>query len=302
MSRPLPPLAAIRCFEAAARLKSFTRAGESLGMTQAAVSYQIKLLEERVGTPLFERGPRGVELTEAGRRLAPRITDAFNQIRTAFDELGTVMDGTLVVDSVVTFATNWLVKRLGRFQLAQPQLAVRLQVSTHFTDFGSEAVDVAIRSGLGGWDGFVEHRLLPASFTPMVSPRFAERLRTPEDLLRIPLVDPEDIWWRQWFEAVGIPFDHRGAGRGMNVATQSLAAQAAMAGHGAAILTPAFFREEKAAGTLVQPFETVHEVGHAYYLVYPESRRSAPKIRAFRDWLLQEVAEDPDSLIPEARR
>lgn len=296
MARALPPLAAVRCFEAAARLRSFTRAADELAMTQAAVSYQIKLLEERVGIPLFERGPRGVALTEAGRQLAPRIGEAFGLMRAAFDELGTSLDGTLVIDSVVTFATNWLVKRLGRFQLEHPTLAVRLQVSTRFTDFDREPVDVAIRSGTGGWPGLVEHPLLAASFTPMAAPALAARLRRPEDLLDVPLVDPDDVWWNLWFEAAGVATGGRPRRPGINMATQSLAAQAAISGHSAAILTPAFFREEKAAGILVQPFATVHSVGHAYHLVYPLARRTSPKVRAFRDWLLAEIADDPDSL------
>src|SRR5918999_316827 len=120
----LPPLPAIRCFEAAARHQSFTRAAEELGMTQAAVSYQIKVLEDRVGGPLFLRGPRGVALTETGRRLAPAVTDAFAALQAAFGDLSEAEEGVLAVSATATFASNWLVPRLGAFSLAHPGIAV----------------------------------------------------------------------------------------------------------------------------------------------------------------------------------
>src|SRR5688572_26951064 len=125
----LPPLAAIRCFEAAARHLSFTRAARELGMTQAAVSYQIRLLEERVGGPLFLRGARGVTLSELGRRNAPAVGEAFAQLRSAFAELKESADGVLTITALGTFATNWLVPRIGAFQLASPKLAVKLDAS-----------------------------------------------------------------------------------------------------------------------------------------------------------------------------
>src|SRR5690606_17071216 len=139
---PLPPLAAIRCFEAAARHQSFTRAARELGMTQAAVSYQIRILEDRLGGPLFLRGPRGVALTEAGRRLAPAVTEAFAALRAAFADLSEAAEGVLTVSAVNTFASNWLVPRLGAFQLAHPKIAVRLDVSGRLVDFAREEVDV----------------------------------------------------------------------------------------------------------------------------------------------------------------
>src|SRR5690349_21226798 len=137
---PLPPLSSIRCFEAAARHQSFTRAAEELGMTQAAVSYQIKLLEERFG-PLFLRRPRGVALTEAGRRLAPAVTDAFAALRDAFEDLGHAAEGVLVISVVNTFASNWLAPRLGGFQITHPAIAVRLDVTGRLVDFAREEVD-----------------------------------------------------------------------------------------------------------------------------------------------------------------
>jgi LysR family glycine cleavage system transcriptional activator len=163
MTIPLPPLAAIRCFEAAARHQSFTRAAEELGMTQAAVSYQIKLLEDRVGGPLFIRGTRGVTLTEMGRQLAPSITEAFAQLRGAFSLLRETAENVLNITALETFTTNWLVPRLGSFQVAHPEIAVRLDASGRIVDFTREEFDVGIRSGDGKWPGLVSHGLLSAA-------------------------------------------------------------------------------------------------------------------------------------------
>src|SRR3954447_10884840 len=134
----LPPLSAVRVFEAAARHLSFTKAAEELGMTQAAVSYQIKVLEERVGTPLFLRLPRKVALSETGQRLAPAANEAFELLRTAFTSARDKSQGVLSMTVVTTFATNWLVPRLGSFQYANPSLAVRLDTSTRLIDFSRE--------------------------------------------------------------------------------------------------------------------------------------------------------------------
>ena len=149
----LPPLAAIRAFEAAARTLNFTKAAEELGMTQAAVSYQIKLLEERLGELLFLRRPRKLVLTEAGDRLAPRTSEAFDILREAYGRFAKDGPATLTISTTHTFASHWLAPRLGTFQLRYPQIAARLETSERIVDFASEEVDVGIRSGLGGWPG-----------------------------------------------------------------------------------------------------------------------------------------------------
>jgi LysR family transcriptional regulator, glycine cleavage system transcriptional activator len=295
MTTYLPPLAAIRCFEAAARHQSFTRAAHELGMTQAAMSYQIKLLEERLAGPLFLRGSRGVVLTEAGRRLAPAVTEAFSTLRAAFEDLGETAEGVLTVSAVNTFASNWLVPRLGAFQLAHPGIAVRLDVSGHLVDFARQEMDIGIRCGDGRWSGLAAHRLMAVDYTPMLSPGLLDRmgpLDAPADLLKLPLIDPADPWWMDWFTAAGVPAPDLSRRTEMWVGTQHLAGNVALAGHGAAILTPAFFTEEVAAGRLVQPFPLVHRSGASYWLVYPGARRRSGKIRAFRDWLLQALASE----------
>lgn len=295
MARALPPLAALRVFEAAARQLNFTRAAEELGMTQSAVSYQIKVLEDRVGSPLFVRRARDVALTEAGRALAPATSEAFDRIAAAFSAARGASEGVLTLSVQPTFASNWLAERLGSFQLAHPRLAVRLDVSNRLSDLVQDDVDVAIRSGPGGWAGLEEHRLIACSFTPMLSPALAERfgpISGPSDMLRIPRVSPADPWWDIWFEAAGManPPAANDTPRS-DLGTQSIEGRAAMAGQGIGLLTPAFFHEELAAGRLIAPFDLVATNGHSYWLCYPESRRTVPKIRAFRDWLLAAIAD-----------
>jgi LysR family glycine cleavage system transcriptional activator len=296
MASQLPPLAAIRCFEAAARHQSFTRAAQELGMTQAAVSYQIKVLEDRIGGALFVRGTRGVTLTETGRQLAPSISEAFAQLRGAFSQLSESASNVLSVTALTTFATNWLVPRLGSFQIAHPEIAVRLEASNVTVDLTREEFDIGIRSGSGSWPGLVSHGLFAAAFTPMLSPRLLERygpLKEPSDLLKLPLVDPTDDWWKEWFEEAGMAAPDLSDRTGIQVQNQQLAGRAALAMQGVAILMPAFFPEELASGQLVQPFPILRQAQEFHYwLVYPEARRRAAKIRAFRDWILAEVTPE----------
>ncbi|MBK1624694.1 transcriptional regulator GcvA [Afifella marina] len=295
MPLSLPPVTAIRVFEAASRHLNFTAAAEELAMTQAAVSYQIKLLEERLGTHLFVRRARGVELTEAGARLAPAVQRAFDGLRESFSALATSNEGILSVSAVITFAATWLVPRLGIFQLAHPEIAVRLETSNHFTNFARDAVDVGVRAGRGDWPGLTSHKLRDIAFSPMMSPALAARLGPapkPEDLLDLPLIDPSDSWWTDWFRLAGIEAGDIEERSGLHLLSQHLAARAAIAGQGVAILEPAFFREEMAAGRLVQPFPLAASSNWAYYLVYPETRRPPRKVRAFRDWIVSRLQEE----------
>ena len=293
MYRNVPPLAAVRVFEAAARHASFTRAAEELGMTQAAVSYQIKTLEERVGAPLFLRRPRQVELTETGLRLAAASTQALDILAAAFGRTREDAAGKLTISTVPTLATNWLAPRLGLFQLANPSIAVRLETSPRYVDFTREDVDVAIRVGDGSWPGLAAHALLPTIFTPMLSPELAASIggvNEPADLLRLPILTPTDPWWAQWLVAAGVSPEGL-KGRPQNeMGSQANEARAAIAGQGVAILTPFFFTSELASGRLIRPFDLVWEDDAAFWLVYPQGRRNLPKISAFRSWILAEAA------------
>lgn len=289
MATQLPPLAAIRAFEAVARHGSFTRAAGELGMTQSAVSYQIKVLEERVGTPLFVRRPRRIALTEIGLRLAPAVSEAFEHIAAAWQEARHGAQGTLVINTLQTFATAWLARHVGSFQLAHPGIAVRIETEQKVIDFARNEADVAIRAGSGGWPGLVEHQLIGTDFSPMLSPRLAASvggLREPVDLLKLPIVSPNDPWWPDWLVRAGLAADALAGRPRTSLGSQSVEASAAIAGQGVALLTTAFYRQEIEAGLLVQPFDIVGTEGQRYFLVYPEARRNAPKTRAFRDWIL----------------
>lgn len=291
----LHPLSAIRVFEAATRHLSFTRAAEELGMTQAGVSYQIRLLEERLGSTLFLRKPRGLELTALGARLAKPTQTAFDILRETYADSATQQE-TLSISALQTFAGNWLSQRIGRFQMSQPDLAVRIDVTDRMVDFAREDIDVAIRHGRGDWPGLTAHKLFDFECAPMMSPATLEEwgpLTEPDQIVPIPWVDPADPNWRLWLSASGArPFVWGPIRKAVRLGTQIHEARAAVAGEGVALLTPRFFRFELATGTLVQPFDKVATDGTAYWLVYPPARRNRPAIRAFRRFLTDEVRRE----------
>ncbi|MBB5576448.1 MULTISPECIES: LysR substrate-binding domain-containing protein [Rhizobium] len=285
------PLNALRVFEAAARHGSFTRAGKELGMTQTAVSYQIKLLEENVGEPLFLRRPRQIELTDAGQRLAPKVSEAFGMLHEAMASVSSDAETTLLIHSTPTFASQWLARHLGSFQLLHPNVAVRLATSDKIIDFSRESSDIAIRSGRGTWPGLRAHLLMKMNFTPMLSPALGASIggvHTPADLLKLRIIDAGDPWWVQWFEAAGVPDPGLQGRPRSRLGAQSFEASAAIAGQGVAVLTPEFYADDLAAGRLVQPFDILCNDGSNYWLAYPENRRHMPRIRVFRNWILGE--------------
>lgn len=291
----LPPLAAIRVFDAVARRMSFTAAAGDLGMTQAGVSYQIRLLEDRLGAALFLRKPRGIELTALGARLARPTHEAFDTLRGAFCPQNETE--TLSISALPTMAGNWLSQRLGRFQIENPGLAMRLDSSAHLVDFAREDMDVAIRCGAGDWPGLIAHRLFEVDFAPMLSPAMAAAhgpFTDPAQIMPLPWVSPRDPTWDLWLAAAGIERNCEpcAARTALELNVQLHEARAAMAGEGVALLTPRFFRFELATGALVQPFETLGTNGRAYFLVYPPARRNRPAIRALRRFLMAEVAAD----------
>ncbi|MFL0413922.1 transcriptional regulator GcvA [uncultured Sphingomonas sp.] len=291
--RRLPSLAAVRVFEAAARHQNFTAAAQELGMTQAAVSYQIKVLEERLATTLFRREKRRVALTDIGSRVAAQLIPAFDAIDAAFAMVRAEDAGVLSITTTNTFGSTWLARRIGGFQAAHPDLEVRIQTTNTMIDFATAEVDLAIRSGTGGWPGLTQERLMAVDFTPMCSPEFFERHggpKVPADLLRLPLISPDDPWIEQWLRDAGVDFAAASLRPAIRYDSQSSEGQAAMAGHGIAMLTPKLWQGEIATGRLVQPFAQVSELGLSYWLVCQEHRRRVPKIARFREWLLAEIA------------
>lgn len=292
MRRDLPPLNALRVFEAAARLLSFTRAADELAVTQAAVSHQIKSLEQWLGVPLFQRLPRRLELTDGGRELLAAIRDAFDRIEGAAARVRRNDGaGPLTVTVLPSFAAKWLVPRLGRFQTLHPDIEVRIAADTRLSRF-DDGVDLAIRAGRGDWPDLVCERLLREELYPVCSPRL---LAGP-----VPLVEPADLKghtllhddfeqdWRMWLDAAGVTgVDWR---RGPRFSDSSMVVQAAVEGQGVALARSALAQEDLKAGRLVRPFRIDIASRLAYYFVCPPSHASRPKVRAFRDWLMKEAA------------
>ncbi|MEX0349542.1 MAG: LysR substrate-binding domain-containing protein [Paracoccaceae bacterium] len=289
MVQPLPSLAAIRAFEAAARHQSFTRAAEELGMSQASVSYQIRVLEERLGFRLFARAARKVHLTHDGERLAKSVVEAFDLMRTAFQAVETDQQTTLTISATPSFSANWLAPNIGRFQIANPEIAVRVYANEERTDFARSEIDLAIRYGDGDFPGLRAHHLMPTEFAPIFGPALGSGPSTPKELFNYPLICPTDSYWRIWLERAGCDTSPLDRMTGTSMASQTEAAQAAMAGHGIAMLSPRFFASDLASGRLVQPFDLVATDGMAHWLVYPEARRNLSKIRLFRRWIEAET-------------
>ena len=291
-------MAAVRAFEAAARTENFTAAAAELGMTQAAVSYQVKSLEERLGAPLFVREKGRVRLTPLGTRLLPALSGAFDSIEAAFASHRQEDESLLTITTTHTFANTWLAWRLGAFQIAHPELALRMTTSNELVDLRSGDADVAIRAGRGDWEGLEHHELFKSSFTPMASPECVAQAEAkvgrklePVDLEDQHLINPSDDWWQQWFADNGVPANEAVFRRpGVRLDSQADEGHAAMAGQGFALLTPLLWKGDVSAGRLRMPFpDRISTRAWAYWLVYPSERRMAPKVKRFREWLLDEM-------------
>ena len=288
------PLSAIRVFEAAARQRSFTRAADELGISQAAVSWQVKSLERRLGQVLFNRLPKEVAPTPPGERLARAATDALGVLRTALSDLADTSDNVLVLTTTGSFATLWLAPRIGGFQLAHPRIAVSLDATSRKIDLMRENVHAAVRPGSGDWPGLESVYLFPAAITPLCTPAFARRhgLSRPQDLLGAPRIGlPED--WSAWFEAAGATMSDAPAAPTVVAKQQSFEVASALSGRVAALASRIYFAAEVSGGRLIQPFGTMIYEDRAYWLTYRKDRRRDAKIIAFRDWLLEAIADDP---------
>jgi LysR family glycine cleavage system transcriptional activator len=298
--RRLPPLSAIRVFEAAARHEHFTAAADELGMTQAAVSYQIRSLEDRVGAKLFDRSKGRVKLTEIGRKLLSPLTDAFDRMDAAFSAVRTDDENMLAISTTNTFANTWLAWRIGGFQMDHPQLAVRLDTNNALIDFASSDFDIAIRAGLGNWPGLHATKLFDIDYTPICSPRFLAEWKAehggremePADLIDLPQVSTNDPWLDQWLRERGVDVPERPPRPGIQLDSQTAEGTAAMAGRGIAMMTPFFWRYDLTEGRLVRPFKETSSRGWGYWLVCPEHRRQVPKIKRFCEWLLPTARAD----------
>jgi len=273
---------------------SFTQAASELGLTQGAISHQVRELESRLGARLFERGARGIALTEAGRRYLPFVRQALDDLRAGEAALGERdRTRTLTVTLSPNFATKWLVPRLGRFLEAHPDLDLRISASLHHVDFAREDIDLAIRHGDGGWPGLRVDRLAAEDLFPVCSPALladGPAPERPEDLARFTLLHDRDReGWRRWFAALGS--DHAD-GHGPVFSQTSLAIDAAVAGQGVALARSALAALDLAAGRLVRPIAAALPAGYAYWIVCPKQHADRPAIRRFRSWLLEQADGD----------
>ncbi len=299
MSRRIAPLNALRAFEAAARHLSFTKAAEELHVTPAAVSHQIKGLEDYCGAPLFRRMTRALLLTDEGQRALPQLRDGFDLLAEASDRLSVSIDGNiLTVSAAPSIAAKWLVTRLERFRMAHPDIDVRLDATERLTDFDRDGVDIAIRYGGGVYSGLHSVRLFGTTVFAVCSPALAagpRPLTSPGDLaghtlLHIEWGSRDDSWpsWRMWLmaaRATGVDAD-----RGPRFNDVAMAVQTAIDGHGVALANDFLVADDLAAGRLVRPFEESVSVDFGYFVVCPKDRARDPKVAAFAAWLHEEAA------------
>jgi LysR family glycine cleavage system transcriptional activator len=296
MRHRLPPLNGLRAFEAAARLLSFTGAARELNVTQAAVSHQIKGLEERLGVPLFRRLNRALMLTDEGQLLLPAVREAFDRLAAAVDGLSArLTGGPLTVTVMPSFAAKCLVPHINRFLDRYPDIDLRISASERLTDFARGGIDVGIRFGGGEWPGLHAEWIADEALTPVCSPALLARLKQPADLARVTLLHEEMIplarfpTWETWLAAAGL--DDVDASRGPRFSHTHMLLQAAMDGSGVALGQMLLACDDLVAGRLVKPFNLCLPANYAYYLVCLPATIERPKIQAFREWVREELAE-----------
>lgn len=289
MVRPHLPLNAFRAFEASARHLSFTRAAIELNVTQAAVSHQVKGLEEQLGTVLFKRLPRGLMITPEGESLLPVLRDSFDRMAAAVERLrGEKIREILTVGAVGTFAVGWLLPRLAGFAERHPFIDLRLSTNNNRVDLAAEGLDFAIRFGDGAWHGTEAAGLFTAPLSALCVPQIARELRQPSDLFGRTLLRsyrPDE--WTRWFEAAKLP---RAVQRHSSIVFDTSLAmmEAILQGAGVGLAPPSMFERQLTSGAIVQPFDISVPVG-SYWLTRLQSRTMTPAMTAFRNWLVAEA-------------
>jgi len=295
---PLPPLNALRAFEAIARHLSFAKAAEELHVTPAALSHQIRALEDQLGLELFHRRTRAIELTDAGRLIYPGIHAGFESVRNAVGQLERTRDQNIVVISATPgLVAKWLMPRLWRFLRAYPDIDARVSASMKVADFSAEGVDVAIRLSKRLMPDLHAQKLFEDSMLPVCAPRLVEQgLRKPADLARFPLIHYDFATsmhappvWADWFPIAGL--QGMDITRGLRVNAADHALDAAVSGAGVVLSHKLIASDDVHAGRLVCPFGPELPLTSAYYFVCPEGHETRPNVRAFRDWLFAEMAE-----------
>ncbi|HSR80133.1 MAG TPA: transcriptional regulator GcvA [Hyphomicrobiaceae bacterium] len=298
MRRPLPPLNALRAFEATARHLSFSKAAEELHVTPAALSHQIRGLEDLLGLKLFVRRPRSIELTEAARLIQPGIRTAFESLRVAIDQLDQGRkERVLVVSSTPGLTAKWLVPRLYRFLAKHPDIDTRISASVGYADFTTDGVDIGIRLTSGAHPDLYVEKLSDEWLLPLCSPRLLEAdppLRSPSDLPRFNLIQidlPGVVpTWSDWMRLAGIEGIDTRRGLRLNVADHAL--DAASEGAGVVLGYKVVASHDLGLGRLVAPFGPEIPVpGRSYFFVCPKGEEKRPAIKAFRDWVFAEIEQ-----------
>jgi LysR family transcriptional regulator, glycine cleavage system transcriptional activator len=296
--RRLPPLNALRAFEAAARHLNFSRAADELSVTPGAVSQQIQNLEDYVGASLFRRTPKGLLLTDAAQAALPALREAFDRLAEAASLLTAAVDGRrLTLTAAPSFAAKWLVPRLGRFEEAHPLVDVWLSADMDLVDFAAGEVDLAIRYGAGPYPGLEALRLMHETVIPVMSPDLmaANPVNEPADLARHVLLhdgspDADDSCpdWLMWLAARGV----KGVdgNRGPRFNQSSLVIEAAVGGRGVALAKRTLAQDDLDAGRLVVPMPIATSVDFAYYVVHPKAKGRLPQVKAFVSWIAGEAA------------
>jgi len=295
MSRRLPPLNALKAFEAAARNLSFTKAADELFVTQAAVSHQIKTLEEHLGLKLFLRKNRSLLLTEEGQGYFLDIRDIFTQLIDATEKLlARGAKGSLTVSLTPSFAIQWLVPRLNLFNEAHPEIDVRIKAQDQDENSLTDDVDVAIYYGRGNWSGIETHKLHTEYMVPLCSPMLLNStipMKTPADLQKhVLLHDMTRRNWKTWMKTAGVR-DIK-VNQGPIFSHSSMVLQAAVHGQGVALGNSVLAKPDIDAGRLVIPFSHYLESKNAFYLVFRESQSELGKIVSFKNWMLDLVTRE----------
>jgi LysR family glycine cleavage system transcriptional activator len=291
--RRLPPLGALRAFEAAAKHLSFTRAAAELCVTQAAISHQIRQLEDWLGIRLFERRGHALKLTAKGEAYLPELAGALDRIAAATLRLMEPDGQPLRITVLPSFASRWLVPRLEAFRASHPDIDVRIDSSADVWAFATERFDLGIRSGLGNWSGLKADLIARETLSPVCSPRLVDgppAIRVPADLRHLRLLhDTPRQGWRRWCEEAGVDGLDVDAGASFNDA--SLALQAAVDGQGVALGRLVLAADDLRSGRLVRPFDVVLPNDYSYWLVYPAAALDRPNVVAFRTWLLSQAKQ-----------
>lgn len=297
MSERLPNMQTLRAFEAAARLRSVTRAAESLHLTHGAISHQIKMLERDIGVGLFEPAGRGIRLTDEGERFAGRVRSALADLEGAVRELSDRHNPRRLRVSVApSFAARWLLPRIGSFLAAHPDIDLDVRATIALVDFRRADDDVGIRFGGGNWPDVIVELLFDEFYTPVCSPRLnGGRLpATPRDLASYTLLRSSDEPWKPWFEAAGLDWSEPARGPAFSDASHML--QAAADGQGIALARISLLGNDIRNRVLVRPFTIVARAPFSAYLVYPPRLADSPKLKLFRKWLRDEIgAEERDA-------